>query len=125
MITEAGALGNCAAGRKYGVPENNLRRWRKEREALFACAATQKAFWGPQKGVFPEVEASLSDFVKETRSRDLAVIADAWAAIPEGMVAASFKKCCIANSLDGTEDSELWECDSNKESTDASGDDSS
>ncbi|KAH7940643.1 hypothetical protein HPB49_002742 [Dermacentor silvarum] len=95
VITDAEALGNCAAGRKHGVPENNVRRWRKEKEALFACAATRKAFRGPRK------------------------------AIPDAMVAASFKKCCISNSLDGTDDSEVWECTSNKESSDASDDDSS
>lgn len=73
VITDAEALGNCAAGRKYGVPENNVRRWRKEKGALFACAATRKAFRGPRKGVFPEVEASLTEFVTQTRSRDLTV----------------------------------------------------
>lgn len=52
-------------------------------------------------------------------------IADAWAAIPDAMVAASFKKCCISNSLDGTDDSEVWECTSDKDSSDASDDDSS
>ena len=73
VMTDAEALGNCAAGRKYGVPENNVRRWRKERGALFACAATRKAFRGPRKGVFPEVEASLTEFVRQTRSRALTV----------------------------------------------------
>lgn len=73
VITDAEALGNCAAGRKHGVPENNVRRWRKEKEALFACAATRKAFRGPRKGVFPEVEASLTEFVRQTRSRALTV----------------------------------------------------
>lgn len=73
VILEAEVVGNCAAGRKYGVPENNVRRWRKDKEALFACAATRKAFRGPRKGAFPEVEAPLTEFIKERRSRCLAV----------------------------------------------------
>lgn len=73
VITDAEALGNCAAGRKYGVPENNVHCWRKEKGALFACAVTRKAFRGPRKGVFPEVEASLTEFVRQARSRDLTV----------------------------------------------------
>ncbi|KAH7979123.1 hypothetical protein HPB49_008285 [Dermacentor silvarum] len=159
---------SATARRKHGVPENNVRRWRKEKEALFACAATRKAFRGPRKGVFPEVEASLTEFVRQTRSRALTVTTEMLqlkarefakdrgisgprngldtvgpfeAGISVGsssldsrrlgsytrryMVAASFKKCCISNSLDGTDDSEVWECTSNKESSDASDDDSS
>lgn len=72
VISNVEALENRAVSRKYGIPENNVHRWRKK-EALFACAATMKAFWGPHKGVFPKVEASLSEFVRETRSRGLAV----------------------------------------------------
>ena len=63
VILEAEVVGNCAAGRKYGVPENNVRRWGKDKEALFACAATRKAFRGPRKGAFPEVEAPLTEFI--------------------------------------------------------------
>lgn len=47
-------------------------------------------------------------------------VVDAWAAIPEGMVAALFSKCCILNELDGTEDDDLFECESNKEDSDGS-----
>ena len=35
----------------------------------------------------------------------------AWEEIPEAMVAKSFKKCCISNALDGSEDDLLWDTD--------------
>ena len=33
----------------------------------------------------------------------------AWKAIPESIIVRSFKKCCISNALDGSEDDILWE----------------
>ena len=35
----------------------------------------------------------------------------AWKAIPESIVVRSFKKSCISNVLDGSEDDILWEGD--------------
>ena len=35
-------------------------------------------------------------------------ISDAWDDIPPEMIAKSFRKCCITNALDGTEDEEIW-----------------
>ena len=35
----------------------------------------------------------------------------AWKAIPESIIVRSFKKCCIINGLDGSEDDILWEDD--------------
>ena len=35
----------------------------------------------------------------------------AWKAIPESIIVSSFKKCCISNALDGSEDDILWEDD--------------
>ena len=35
----------------------------------------------------------------------------AWKAIPESIIARFFKKCCISNALDGSEDDILWEDD--------------
>ena len=32
-------------------------------------------------------------------------------AIPESIIGRSFKKCCISNALDGSEDDILWEDD--------------
>jgi hypothetical protein len=38
-------------------------------------------------------------------------VSAAWKAIPEGIIGRSFKKCCISNALDGSEDDILWEDD--------------
>ena len=35
----------------------------------------------------------------------------AWKAIPESIIVRYFKKCCISNALDGSEDDILWEDD--------------
>ena len=35
----------------------------------------------------------------------------AWKANPESIIIRSFKKCCISNALDGSEDDILWEDD--------------
>jgi len=35
----------------------------------------------------------------------------AWKAIPESIIVRSFKKCCISNALDESEDDILWEDD--------------
>ena len=36
-------------------------------------------------------------------------VSAAWKAIPESIIVRSFKKCCISNALDGSEDGILWE----------------
>ena len=38
-------------------------------------------------------------------------VSAAWKAIPESIIVRSFKKCCISNALDGSEDVILWEDD--------------
>ena len=35
----------------------------------------------------------------------------AWKSIPERIIVRSLKKCCISNTLDGSEDDILWEDD--------------
>jgi hypothetical protein len=35
----------------------------------------------------------------------------AWKAIPESIIIRSFKKCCISNALDGSEDDIVWKED--------------
>jgi hypothetical protein len=35
----------------------------------------------------------------------------AWKAIPESIIVGSFKKCCLSNALDGSEDDIVWEDD--------------
>ena len=36
-------------------------------------------------------------------------VSAAWKAIPESIIVRSFKKCCINNALDVSEDDTLWE----------------
>jgi len=36
-------------------------------------------------------------------------VSAAWEATPESINVRSFKKCCISNALDGSEDDILWE----------------
>jgi len=36
-------------------------------------------------------------------------VSAAWKGIPEGIIIRSFKKGCISNALDGSEDDILWE----------------
>ena len=36
-------------------------------------------------------------------------VSAAWKAIPESIIIRSFKKCCISNALDGSEEDILWE----------------
>jgi hypothetical protein len=38
-------------------------------------------------------------------------VSAAWKAILESIIVISFKKCCIRNALDGSEDDILWEDD--------------
>jgi len=38
-------------------------------------------------------------------------VSAAWKAIPESIIVRSFKKCCISNALDGSQDEILWEDD--------------
>jgi hypothetical protein len=38
-------------------------------------------------------------------------VSAAWKAIPESIIVSSFKKCCISNTLDGSEDDILMEDD--------------
>jgi len=38
-------------------------------------------------------------------------VSAAWKAIPESNFVRSFKKCCISNALDRSEDDSLWEDD--------------
>ena len=48
-----------------------------------------------------------------TRKADLNVICgwikDAWNDIPTEMIETSFRKCCITNAINGTEDDDIWE----------------
>ena len=45
-------------------------------------------------------------------------VSSAWTSIPAELVAKSFKKCCISNALDGTEDDVLWDDDKDDSNVD-------
>ena len=49
-------------------------------------------------------------------------VLDAWRGLPHKMVAHSFKKCGISNSINGTEDNILWEEDADPEQESENGD---
>ena len=49
-------------------------------------------------------------------------ISSAWTRIPAELVTKSFKKCCISNALDGTEDGLLWDDDKDSDVDDPSSD---
>ena len=50
VIREAEATNNCAAGRKFGIPEVNIRKWRQIKEKLRNTNPSRKSFSGPKKG---------------------------------------------------------------------------
>ncbi|KAM7294007.1 pogo transposable element with KRAB domain [Ixodes scapularis] len=52
-------------------------------------------------------------------------ISDAWKRVRANVVVKSFRKCCITNRRDGTEDDLLWNTDSSRSSSSGGGTDSS
>lgn len=50
-------------------------------------------------------------------------IAAAWNEIPDEAIIRAFKKCCISNAMDGSEDDALWDELSNKEDSDVADED--
>ena len=58
----------------------------------------------------------------EGNAKAPSLVLDEWRGLPEEMVARSFKKCGISNSIDGTEDDILWEEDANPEQESENGD---
>ena len=53
--------------------------------------------------------------IKRANASQLATwVSVAWKSIPQELISKSFRKCCISNSLDGSEDDALWS-DSEKE----------
>lgn len=63
-ILSAEALCNRAARRKHNVPEDNMRRrWKNKDALLLMCSTMGKVFTGSQKGTFPELEVRLMESV--------------------------------------------------------------
>ncbi|KAM7298547.1 Pogo transposable element with KRAB domain [Ixodes scapularis] len=69
----AEAVGNSAAGRRFGVNEGSIRGWRRQKAALFACSGTRRSFRGPKQGAFPDLEEELAAFIKDQRAQHLTV----------------------------------------------------
>lgn len=67
---------NCAASRRFSVSEVCIRRWRQQRNLLSEANKQRKAFRGPKKGRFPEIEDALCDYVNLLRSRANPVTAE-------------------------------------------------
>lgn len=67
---------NCAASRRFSVSEACVRRWRKQKEALSGSNKQRKAFRGPARGRFPEIEEELTAFVNLLRSKANPVTAE-------------------------------------------------
>jgi len=65
--------------------------------------------WTKQKG-----EHALTP-TGRTRKADLNIICkwiiESWNDIPSELISKSFRKCCITNALDGTEDNDVWQED--------------
>ena len=57
------------------------------------------------------LESNPHQFLPISPSEVTRWVSAAWKAIPESIIVRSFKKCCISNALDGSEDDILWEDD--------------
>ena len=50
VIRETEATNNCEAGRKFGVSEVNICKWRQIKEKLRKANSFRKSFSGPKRG---------------------------------------------------------------------------
>ena len=68
VINEPEATNNCASGRKFGVTEACVRRWRMMKSDLRNTCAAGKVFRGPKSRRFPELEQQVVEFVQDKRN---------------------------------------------------------
>jgi hypothetical protein len=62
--------------------------------------------------VDPARELTETGKIKSAAPSEVArLVSAAWKAIPESIIVRSFKKCCISNALDESEDDIPWEDD--------------
>lgn len=73
VIRYAEDTNNCAAGRKFGISEKNVRRWRKQKIDLQSASSTRKSFGGPKKGRFDAVDERVVAFVCEKRAEGMPI----------------------------------------------------
>lgn len=64
---------NSAASRHFGISEANVRRWRSSKERLRNANSTRKAFSGPKKGRFGDIDKIVVEFVREKRNEGVAI----------------------------------------------------
>ncbi|XP_013788056.1 uncharacterized protein LOC106471975 isoform X2 [Limulus polyphemus] len=69
VVHEAEKTNNCTAARKFGVTENNVRRWRKQKTQLLNAHSTRKAFRGPKNGRYEELDECVVQYVKGMRDK--------------------------------------------------------
>jgi transposase-like protein len=67
VILEAEETNNCEAARKFNVTENNVRRWRQQKNDFLNSSNTRKAFRGPKRGRFGEIEIEVAKYVADMR----------------------------------------------------------
>jgi hypothetical protein len=72
IVREAEEIGNCAAGRKYDVPESCIRDWRGKKEMLLKSSGTRRDFCG-QKARYPKIEEKLLECMSEKHKFGYAV----------------------------------------------------
>ena len=68
VANEAERTTNLRASRKYGVPEVNIRLWRKDLDKYNNANSSRKSFSGSKKGWFNEVEQQVLKFIIEKRN---------------------------------------------------------
>jgi transposase-like protein len=90
VIRCAEEKGNRKAAAIFGVDESNVRLWRKHKTGITGCEASRR---------------------KLEKSEVACWVSAAWKAIPESIFVRSFKKCCVSNAMDGSEDDIVWEED--------------
>jgi hypothetical protein len=73
VMKHAEETSNCAAARKFGVTELNVRRWRKQKELLKGANSARKPFRGPKHGNFNAVDEKVLESVLEKRKNGLPV----------------------------------------------------
>ena len=92
---------NCAAEREFGVTEKMVREWRKKKSELGGARKSAKRLRLTYNILTCNMKRPSIPLI-------LSWIRDAWHDIPSQMIVKSFKKCCISNAMDGSEDDALY-----------------
>ena len=71
VIREVKAMNNCEVGRKFGVSEVNISKWRQINEKLRNASSSRKSFSGPKKGRYHDLEQKVIEYLREKRNEGL------------------------------------------------------